>query len=58
MRVNRIPQALRKRNIQDLVEEYATKAKPAPPPAMPAAQKAEPAKSRVEVKKQSAKRKR
>ena len=32
MRVNRIPQALRKRNIQELVDEHAEKAKPLPPP--------------------------
>ena len=30
MRVNRIPQALRKRNIQDLLDEYANNAKPKP----------------------------
>ncbi|KAK4540831.1 hypothetical protein LTR36_008908 [Oleoguttula mirabilis] len=36
MRVNRIPQALRKRNIQELVEEHVEKARPAPPPPVPA----------------------
>jgi hypothetical protein len=30
MRVNRIPQALRKRNMQDLLDDYAEKAKPRP----------------------------
>jgi hypothetical protein len=30
MRVNRIPQALRKRNIQDLLDEYANNTKPKP----------------------------
>lgn len=30
MRVNRIPQALRKRNIQDLLDEHEDKAKPKP----------------------------
>lgn len=32
MRVNRIPQALRKRNIQDLLDEHADRAKPKPAP--------------------------
>lgn len=36
MRVNRIPQALRKRNMQDLVEEHTAKANAAPPPPIPA----------------------
>nr|POF12870.1 hypothetical protein CFP56_10021 [Quercus suber] len=35
MRVNRIPQAMRKRNIQDLIDEQALKARPAPAPTMP-----------------------
>ncbi|EME87450.1 uncharacterized protein MYCFIDRAFT_62423 [Pseudocercospora fijiensis CIRAD86] len=35
MRVNRIPQALRKCNMQDLVEEHTAKSHPAPPPPMP-----------------------
>ena len=35
MRINRIPQALRKKNIQDLVDEHAEKAKPKPAPAVP-----------------------
>ena len=39
MRVNRIPQALRKRNMQDLVDEHAAKAKPAPAPPMPVVSK-------------------
>jgi hypothetical protein len=30
MRVNRIPQALRKRNIQDLLDEYANNVNPKP----------------------------
>lgn len=39
MRVNRIPQALRKRNIGELVEEHEIRSRPAPPPpiAMPVA---------------------
>ncbi|CAK3889208.1 Hypothetical predicted protein [Lecanosticta acicola] len=61
MRVNRIPQALRKRNIHDLVEEHAAKAKPGPaPPLMPAAREADPAqpaKQSVAQKKQLGKRK-
>lgn len=36
MRVNRIPQALRKRNIQELLDEHAERARPAPPPPVPA----------------------
>ncbi|KAK5127033.1 hypothetical protein LTR85_008392 [Meristemomyces frigidus] len=36
MRVNRIPQVLRKRNMQDLLDEHSEKAKPAPPPPVPA----------------------
>jgi hypothetical protein len=35
MRVNRIPQALRKRNMQDLLDDYAEKAKPRPAAIMP-----------------------
>lgn len=60
MRVNRIPQALRKRNIQALVEEHHTKSRPPPPP-MPVATKtqasraAQPAQARS---RQSPKRKR
>ncbi|CZT17241.1 uncharacterized protein RCC_03074 [Ramularia collo-cygni] len=34
MRVNRIPQALRKRNIGELVEEHENRLRPAPPPPM------------------------
>lgn len=37
MRVNRIPQALRKRNIQDLLDEHADNAKPKPAAPLPAA---------------------
>ncbi|KAM0715181.1 hypothetical protein Q7P37_009646 [Cladosporium fusiforme] len=37
MRVNRIPQALRKRNIQDLLDEHADVAKPKPAAPLPAA---------------------
>ncbi|KAF2169844.1 hypothetical protein M409DRAFT_52335 [Zasmidium cellare ATCC 36951] len=40
MRVNRIPQALRKRNIQEVLDEHASKSRPAPPPPMPVASKA------------------
>ncbi|KAK3675495.1 hypothetical protein LTR78_004578 [Recurvomyces mirabilis] len=36
MRVNRIPTALRKRNMQDLLDEHAEKARPAPAPPVPA----------------------
>ncbi|KAI5369950.1 Putative borealin [Septoria linicola] len=32
LRVNRIPQALRKRNIQELIDEHHAKSRPAPPP--------------------------
>jgi hypothetical protein len=35
MRVNRIPQALRKRKMQDLLDEHAEKANPKPAPAIP-----------------------
>jgi hypothetical protein len=35
MRVNRIPQALRKRNMQDLLDDFAEKAKPRPAAIMP-----------------------
>ena len=35
MRVNRIPTALRKRKIQDLLDEYAEKENPQPAPAVP-----------------------
>lgn len=35
MRVNRIPQALRKRNIQDLLDEHADNAKPKPAAPLP-----------------------
>ncbi|EMC93170.1 hypothetical protein BAUCODRAFT_36836 [Baudoinia panamericana UAMH 10762] len=34
MRINRIPHALRKRNMQELLDEHAEKAKPASPPPM------------------------
>jgi ribosomal protein L12E/L44/L45/RPP1/RPP2 len=37
MRVNRIPQAVRKRNIQELIEEHHAKTRPAPAPPVPAA---------------------
>ena len=33
MRLNRVPQALRKRKIGDLLDEFAQKDKPAEPPA-------------------------
>ncbi|RMZ19111.1 hypothetical protein D0859_16900 [Hortaea werneckii] len=36
MRVNRIPQGLRKRNIQDLLDEHAQREKPQPAPPVPA----------------------
>jgi len=36
MRVNRIPQALRKRNMQDLLDEHTGKEEPAPAPPVPA----------------------
>ena len=35
MRVNRIPQGLRKRKIQDLIEEHAEKANPKPAAPVP-----------------------
>ena len=35
MRVNRIPQALRKRNMQDLLDDYTERAKPKPAAIMP-----------------------
>ncbi|KXT12472.1 hypothetical protein AC579_7336 [Pseudocercospora musae] len=41
MRVNRIPSALRKRNMQDLVEEHSAKSRPAPPAPMPIAAKSQ-----------------
>ncbi|KAI7341665.1 hypothetical protein KC354_g16966 [Hortaea werneckii] len=43
MRVNRIPQGLRKRNIQDLLDEHAQRERPQPAPPVPATN-AEPAK--------------
>ncbi|KAF7185071.1 hypothetical protein HII31_13694 [Pseudocercospora fuligena] len=43
MRVNRIPSALRKRNMQDLMEEHTAKSRPAPPAPMPVAAKSQPA---------------
>ncbi|EME49437.1 hypothetical protein DOTSEDRAFT_118040 [Dothistroma septosporum NZE10] len=60
MRVNRIPQALRKRNIQDLVDEHTAKARPAPPQPMPVASKVQQAKAATKAPaptKQSSKRK-
>lgn len=42
LRVNRIPQALRKRNIQELIDEHHAKSRPAPPPSPPIAVKAQP----------------
>jgi ribosomal protein L12E/L44/L45/RPP1/RPP2 len=33
MRINRIPQALRKKNMQELVDEHAEKMRPKPKPA-------------------------
>ncbi|KAK3111284.1 hypothetical protein LTR53_013625 [Teratosphaeriaceae sp. CCFEE 6253] len=36
MRVNRIPQALRQRNMQDLLDEHTEKSRPAPAPPVPA----------------------
>ncbi|WPH00039.1 Hypothetical protein R9X50_00286200 [Acrodontium crateriforme] len=47
MRVNRIPSALRKRNIQDLLNEHAEKLKPVPPPSLPIT--AKPAQMKPEV---------
>ncbi|GAB1741932.1 hypothetical protein NU219Hw_g7335t1 [Hortaea werneckii] len=46
MRVNRIPQGLRKRNIQDLLDEHAQKEKPQPAPPVPTTS-TEPAKAPV-----------
>ncbi|KAI6820277.1 hypothetical protein KC340_g14193 [Hortaea werneckii] len=46
MRVNRIPQGLRKRNIQDLLDEHAQREKPQPAPPVPASN-TEPAKAPV-----------
>ncbi|KAK4635013.1 hypothetical protein CLAFUW4_00983 [Fulvia fulva] len=60
MRVNRIPQALRKRNIQDLVDEHTAKANPLPPPPMPVAAKVQVAKAATKApapSKQPSKRK-
>ncbi|EGP91535.1 unnamed protein product [Zymoseptoria tritici ST99CH_1A5] len=60
MRVNRIPQGLRKRNIQELVDEHNTTAKPAPPAAMPIvarAQAAQAPQSTLAKTKQASKRK-
>ncbi|CAK1355882.1 hypothetical protein CB0940_00443 [Cercospora beticola] len=42
LRVNRIPQALRKRNIQELIDEHHAKSRPAPPPSAPIAVKSQP----------------
>lgn len=39
MRVNRIPQALRKRNIQDLIDEHAAKNNPKPAAPVPVTEK-------------------
>ncbi|KAI7213023.1 hypothetical protein KC333_g6789 [Hortaea werneckii] len=46
MRVNRIPQGLRKRNIQDLLDEHAQREKPQPAPPVPVTD-TEPAKASV-----------
>lgn len=35
MRVNRVPQNLRRKTLQELMDEHAAKVKPAPPPPMP-----------------------
>ncbi|KAI7525081.1 hypothetical protein KC331_g17740 [Hortaea werneckii] len=52
MRVNRIPQGLRKRNIQDLLDEHAQREKPQPAPPVPATN-TEPAKASVVPSKSS-----
>ncbi|KAI7061734.1 hypothetical protein KC352_g43608, partial [Hortaea werneckii] len=52
MRVNRIPQGLRKRNIQDLLDEHAQREKPQPAPPVPASN-TEPTKAPVVLSKSS-----
>ncbi|EMF17743.1 uncharacterized protein SEPMUDRAFT_78324 [Sphaerulina musiva SO2202] len=62
LRVNRIPHALRKRNMQELMDEYHAKSKPAPPPPVPVVvaakqQKPETAQSSLSRAKPASKRK-